>query len=140
MSKLKVPSYAKASVGRQNDNLNLKTDVKYRSFKFSLNIIGYISTFPGKRVYWVIGDQLLRSATSIGANIVEAKSSSSKKEFIKYYEIALKSANETKYWLCLLRDSELESIVKVGVEDILKEAIEISNLLGSSLLTLKGKK
>ena len=42
-------------------------------------------------------DQLLRSATSIGANVVEAKSASSKRDFIKFYEIALKSANETKY-------------------------------------------
>jgi len=42
-------------------------------------------------------DQLLRSATSIGANVMEAKSASSKRDFIKFYEIALKSANEIKY-------------------------------------------
>lgn len=47
----------------------------------------------------------MRSGTSVGANLVEATSSSSKLEFKKFHEIALKSANETKYWLGLLRDS-----------------------------------
>lgn len=122
----------------QNHNLNVKTNIKYRAYQFSLEIIKFISKFPKKRVYWVIEDQLLRSATSIGANIVEAKSSSSKREFVRYYEIALKSANETKYWLCLLRDSNL--VDKESVEKILEEAIELANMLGSSLLTLKGKK
>jgi len=80
----------------------------------------------------------LRATTSIGANMIEAKASSSKREFIKFYEIALKSANETKYWLCLLRDSYPES--KPLCRELLQEAEEISNMLGSSILTLKGKK
>ena len=128
MSKLKT----------QNHNLNLKTNIKYRAYSFSLMIIDFVSKFPNKKVYWIISDQVLRSATSIGANIVEAKSSSSKREFIKYYGIALKSANEIKYWLCLLRDSKL--IPKMKIDKILNEAIELSNMLGSSLLTMKGKK
>ena len=75
----------------------------------------------------------------IGANIIEAQAASSKRDFVRFYEIALKSANETKYWLCLLRDSGvMENIEKV--EELLQEAIEISNMLASSLLTLKGKK
>lgn len=115
-----------------------KSNNKLRAYRFSLQIIAFISTFPDKRIYWVIGDQLLRSSTSIGANIVEAKSSSSRREFIKYYEIALKSANETMYWLCLLRDSGLVS--KESVAPVLKEAVELSKMIGSSLLTLKGKR
>ncbi|MFZ5366528.1 MAG: four helix bundle protein [Patescibacteria group bacterium] len=122
----------------QNQNLNLKSNLKYRAYKFSLMVIKFVSGFPEKKIYWIIGDQLLRAATSIGANIIEAQASSSKREFIKYYEIALKSANETKYWLCLLRDGNLVNKEEVG--RILKEAEEISNMLGSSLLTLKGKK
>jgi len=127
----------------QNHNSKLKTefktDVKLRAYRFSLDIIKFTANFPNQKVYWVIGDQVLRSATSIGANIVEAKSSSSKREFIKFFDIALKSANETKYWLCLLRDSEL-SIDKAQVKELLQEAIEISNMLASSLLTMKKKK
>lgn len=127
-----------ANVKSQNQNSNGKSNTKFRAYRFSLQIIAFISIFPDKRIYWVIGDQLLRSSTSIGANIVEAKSSSSRREFIKYYEIALKSANETMYWLCLLRDSGLMS--KESVEPVLQEAVELSKMLGSSLLTLKGKK
>ena len=86
----------------------------------------------------MISDQLLISATSIGANIVEAKASSSKRDFIKFYEIALKSANETEYWLGLLKDATQAD--KNKTNQLLVEVEEISKMLGSSLLTLKNKK
>jgi len=117
---------------------NPKTDLRYRCYYFSINTIKLLSSLPEKRAYWVIGDQLLRSATSIGANIIEAKSSSSKRDFIKFYEIALKSANESKYWFCLLRDATEAD--KDKVNKLLAELTEISNMLGSSVLTLKNKK
>lgn len=123
----------------QNQNLNIKsTDVKIRAYKFSLSIISFVNDLPNKRGFWSIGDQLLRAATSIGANMIEAKSSSSKRDFIKFYQIALKSSNETKYWICLLRDSYSE--LRIKSEELLKEAVEISNMIGSSVLTLKGRK
>jgi len=121
----------------QNQNLKPKNDLKYRCYSYSIKIIEFLETLPEKRVYWVISDQLLRSATSIGANIVEAKSSSSKRDFIKFFEIALKSANETKYWLCLLRDATETNKEKINF--LLKEVDEISRMLGSSLLTMKNK-
>jgi four helix bundle protein len=93
---------------------------------------------PEKRVYWVIADQLLRSSCSIGANIVEAKSSSSRKDFIKFYEIALKSANESKYWLGLLRDGTATD--KESINKLLRELEEISKMLGASVITLKNRK
>jgi four helix bundle protein len=79
--------------------LNSKSDLKLRAYHFSLKVINLVADFPNSRMYWVFSDRILRAGTSIGVNIVEAKSSSSKREFIRYYEIALKSANETKYWL-----------------------------------------
>ena len=79
----------------QSQNSKIKTGLRERSYSFSVKMIKLVETFPEKRIYWIISDQLLRSATSIGANIFEAKSASSKRDFIKYYEIALKSANET---------------------------------------------
>ena len=121
----------------QNHNSKSKTELKYRCYYFSIQIIKFLETLPEKRIYWVISDQLLRSATSIGANIVEAKSSSSKRDFIKFFEISLKSANETKYWLGLLRDST--NINKEKINQLLKETEEISKILGSSLLTMKNK-
>jgi len=114
-----------------------KFNVKYRAYYFSLEVIKFAAEFPNEKLYWIISDQLLRSATSVGANLVEAKSSSSKRDFIKYYEIALKSANETKYWLCLLRDGT--EINKEKINKLLQEIEEILKMLGSSLLTLKNK-
>ena len=112
--------------------------VRIRAYKVALKTIKLLNTFPNKKAFWSLGDQLLRAITSIGANIMEAKSSSSRREFIKFYEIALKSANESKFWLCLIRDSKIGD--QELVSNILQEVTEISKILGSSLLTLKGKR
>jgi four helix bundle protein len=82
-------------------------DIKQRCYRFSKEVVLFISVAKYERIYFSMFDQLLRSATSIGANIVEAKSGSSTKDFRNFYTIALKSANETKYWLCLMRDTVL---------------------------------
>jgi len=113
------------------------TNVKVRAYQFSIKIIKFVNKLPSKRAFWVIGDQLIRNATSIGANMMEGQSSSSRREFIKYYEISLKSSNETKYWLSLLKDSFVE--LKNEIEILLKENEEISRMIASSILTLKNK-
>lgn len=115
-----------------------KVELKYRAFQFSIKIVKFIASTPNERIFWVIGDQLLRAATSIGANIVEAQASSSRREFIKFYEIALKSANETLYWLAILKGGT--NIDKKEVTGLIQEAKELANILGASLLTLKGKR
>jgi len=117
---------------------NKSPDLKTRAYRYSIAVIRFLETLPQKRTYWIIADQLLRSATSIGANIIEAKSASSKRDFIRFYEIALKSANETKYWLGLLRDATGAN--KEEIAKLLKEAGELANMLGSSLLTMKKRK
>lgn len=91
-----------------------------------------------EKVFYSVIDQLIRSSTSIGANVVEAKSSHSKRDYIKYFEIALKSANETKYWLALVK--EINQNNKILIDNNLKEIIEIANIIASSILTLKNKK
>ena len=113
-------------------------DLKVRTYRYSIQIIKFLEELPNKRTYWIIADQLLRAATSIGANIIEAKSASSKRDFVRFYEIALKSANETKYWLGLLRDAT--DADKEKIKKLLREVQELSNILGSSLLTMKKKK
>lgn len=85
-----------------------------------------------------MSDQLIRAATSIGANLVEARASSSRLEFKKFNEIALKSANETVYWLCLSRDVKLTDKETANV--LMKEAVELANMLGSGVMKLKQKK
>ena len=121
----------------QSHNLKTKNDFRERCFKYSLSIIRFIETLPEKRTYRILSDQLLRSSTSIGANFVEAKAASSKKDYIKYFEIALKSANESLYWLELLR--ELLTADKVEINRLLLETQEIANIIGASLLTMKKK-
>ena len=88
-----------------------------------------------KRVPHSLRDQLLRSATSIGANIIEAKGSGSKREFTRFYQIALKSSNETEYWLNVLKDG---FDCKVG--HLINKNKELSRIIAASILTMKGKR
>jgi len=81
----------------QNDNSKFKEEFNQRLIQFSLDIIKICSDLRKNRDYWVIADQLLDSGTSMGANVFEARSSSSKRDYIKFFEISLKSANETIY-------------------------------------------
>lgn len=76
-----------------------------KTVQFSLDIIGYCELLEEKRKY-VIARQLLRSATSIGANSFEAQNPASKKDFINKIKIAAKELEETKYWLYLCKNSD----------------------------------
>ncbi len=80
-------------------------NIKHRAFYLSKDVISFIRNQKYKRIYFALFDQLIRSATSVGANLVEGIAGSSKNDFLKFNIIALKSANETKYWLCLIRDT-----------------------------------
>ena len=122
----------------QKLNSKFKTDLIKRTYELSLAVIDLMNKLPQKRSAWVIADQLLRSSTSIGANIVEAKSSSSRLEFKKFYEISLKSANETIYWFNLLRDAKLAD--EKEVKGLIQETDEISRMLASSVMKLKNIK
>ncbi len=127
----------KSKIKNQNQTQRSKLEVKYRAFYLSVDVIRFISTLPQNAAIKTICDQLIRSITSIGANIVEAKSSSSKREFLNYFQIALKSANETKYWLAMLKELLPEHRDKFDM--FLKEVDEVSKIIGTSVLTMKGK-
>ncbi|MBI4096291.1 MAG: four helix bundle protein [Candidatus Levybacteria bacterium] len=118
-------------------NDEFKKKLINRSFNLARNIIILVDKFPNKRSAWVISDQLIRAATSIGANIIEAQAASSKKDFINFLNHALKSGNETKFWLALSKDVTI--IDKLEIESLLKEVDELTRILGSSISTLKGK-
>jgi four helix bundle protein len=122
----------------QSDKAQFKAEFENRLISFSANVIALCSKMNGQRILWPISDQVLRSATSVGANVSEAKSSSSRRDYIKFFEIALKSANETKYWFRIILHShpEFEALLL----PLYKEIEEIGKILGSSVLTLKGKK
>jgi len=112
-----------------------KIDIKERSYLFALRIIELTGSLPCDSASKVIADQLLRSATSIGANIVEAQAASSRKDFTNFLNYALKSANETKFWLGLLHDSGRKD--KELIAPLLEDTKQLSNILASSILTLK---
>lgn len=110
--------------------------IKDRCYAFSLGIIKFLRSSEWDRLNMVIANQLMRSATSIGANVTEASNSSSRLEFRRYYEIALKSSNESIYWLNLIRDSNGLNNNK-DLSALIIECSEISKMLGASVKKLK---
>jgi four helix bundle protein len=86
-----------------------KDQFKKRLYKFTLEMINTLDLLSNDMVSKRIGDQLLRSGTSIIANFIEGQSGSSKKDLINYLTHSLKSGNESKLWLSLLKDSEIKT-------------------------------
>jgi four helix bundle protein len=78
-----------------------KSDLRERLLNFSVNVIRFLATLPYKKEYDVLRYQLSKSATSIGANYEESQSTTFK-EFIQKLRIALREANESKYWLTII--------------------------------------
>jgi four helix bundle protein len=95
-------------------------------------VVLFVKGCEYERVYSSLFDQLIRSGSSIGANVVEGKSGSSKKDWRNFYTIALKSANETKYWLCLIRDTM--DVPKPVIGELITEADELSNIIASIII------
>jgi len=122
----------------QNDKVKFKDEFQARAYRFALDVIGFVDRLPVEQTSRIITDQLLRSTTSIGANVIEAQAASSRKDYTNFFAYALKSANEFKFWLGLLRDSGRGD--KESVNKLLREATEIANVRASTILTLKGKR
>ena len=122
----------------QDDKSKFKDEFKKRLYRFVLKLIEFIDKLPNDNVSKRIGDQLLRSGTSVLGNYIEGQSASSKKDFTNYFNTSLKSANESKLWFALLRDSKRAR--KEDVAWFLNELDEIANIFASSILTLKGRR
>src|SRR3990167_9327555 len=122
----------------ENDSVKFKNEFKKRLYSWVLRLIKFIDKLQKDSTCSVMGKQLLRSGTSVLANYIEANSASSKKDFINFFTHALKSANESKVWLTLLRDTEKGD--KTELSWLLNELVEIANVLASSIITMKGKR
>jgi four helix bundle protein len=118
-----------------NDKNTFKQKFKKRCFDFSLGILDISEKLREDRKNWALIDQLIRSGTSIGANVVEGGNSVSKKEFINYFQIALKSASETLYWLALLKEINPNQINKI--QDLINECTEIKKLISTIIINTK---
>lgn len=112
-------------------------NIRHRCYYFARDVILFVKECKYDRVYGSLFDQLIRSASSIGANLVEGKAGSSRKDWKNFLAIALKSANETKYWLCLIRDTV--SLNTESLTRLLKEAEEISNIIAKILIKANSK-
>jgi four helix bundle protein len=102
--------------------------VREKSYDFALTIIGLYKRLQAKREF-VISKQLLRSGTSVGANVEEATAAESRKDFIHKMSLASKEARESMYWLRLLSDSDLVPELDLSAE--LTDAHELVRLLTS---------
>ena len=116
-----------------------KTDsiVAKKAYAFALEIVKIFKLLTNERKEYVLSKQLLRSGTSVGANINEAIAGQSKKDFVYKLNIALKEARETMYWLSLLKDSEYLNVVEF--EALNSKCDEIIKMLSSIIITTKEK-
>ena len=109
--------------------------LRIRSKEFAKDIILFCRKLKKNAVEGTLINQLLRCATSVGANIYEAQYAQGTKDFISKLEIALKECNESGYWLELL--FETNSISEVEFKTFQKKCIELRRMLVSSITTLK---
>lgn len=106
-----------------------------KSYAFALRIIKLYKLLIDRNKEFVLSKQLLRSGTAIGALIKEAEHAQSKADFLNKMNIALKEANETGYWLMLLKDSEY--ISQIEFNSIYQNCNELISLLVSIVRTTK---
>jgi len=105
--------------------------IQTKSFQFALKMIALYQVLTENREF-IISKQLLRSGTSIGANVEEAIAAQSKKDFIAKMSISSKEARETKYWLRLLNESKY---INIDFSEYLKDIEEIINILTAIVKT-----
>lgn len=110
-----------------------KNVIKEKSYDFALKIV-QLSQNLNQSKQFVLSRQILKSGTSIGANVEEGIGGQSKKDFRAKFFIAYKEARETHYWLRLLRDSKLIDIKKADL--LIQDCHELKSILASILVTL----
>ncbi|MCX6266571.1 MAG: four helix bundle protein [Bacteroidetes bacterium] len=111
--------------------------IQVKSYAFALSIIKLFTYLYEKKKEYVLSKQVLKSGTSIGANVEEAIGAQSKADFICKLAIAYKEARETHYWIRILRDSKY--ITEKQASSILKDLDEILKIIAKIQITLKKK-
>ena len=109
--------------------------LREKSYQFALRIVKFYKFIANEQREYVLSKQILRSGTSIGANVEEANHAQSKSDFVHKLSIAQKEAAETNYWLRLLRDSEF--LTAKQAESLLFDCDELQKMLASSIKTTK---
>src|SRR5437588_2027838 len=114
------------------------TDLRVRTKKFALRVVRLYSALPKSTEAQVIGKQLLRSGTSVGAHYREATRARSPAEFISKMEVGLQELEETLYWLELLAEAAI--VQPTRLLDLRKEAEELTAIFAASINTAKRRK
>jgi four helix bundle protein len=119
------------------ENPGGKNELEQRTLAFAVAVIRFVSTLPKNDVSSVVGRQLLRSATSIGANYREANRAESRDDFIHKTAVAQKESAETDYWLEICQQSGIGDKQQVGA--LAKEARELLAILTTINRKAKGR-
>ncbi len=109
--------------------------VQTKSYAFAIKIVNTFKMLQSEKKAYILSKQLVRSGTSIGANIEEAIGGQSKKDFFAKLTISYKEARETKYWIRLLTDTDY--LTKQQSEPLLKEIEELLRIIGSIQKTIR---
>ena len=112
-----------------------KRDIEERTIQYSLRIINLYRVLESDNVGRIIGKQVLRSRTSIGANVHEAQGGQSRADFIAKMSIAYKEARETHYWLRLIREADLVTAARIA--ELYLETEELIKIIGTILVNTK---
>ena len=112
-----------------------KSILKDKSYAFALRMVKLYKFIVNRNREYVLSKQILRSGTSIGANVEEAGQAQSKADFVHKLAIAQKEAFETAYWLRLLRDSDYLS--KPQAESLMSDCVELQKMVTASIKTAK---
>lgn len=107
--------------------------VEQKSFQFAIRIVNLCKHLRSSKKEYTLSKQLLRSGTSIGANIAEAQQAQSKADFVSKLSIALKETTETKYWIRLL--SATGYLLEPEYRSIVSDCIELEKMLVASVKT-----
>ena len=109
--------------------------IEEKSFQFAVRIVKLSQYLRSSKREFVLSKQVLRSGTSIGANVAESQQAQSRADFISKLEIALKETSETKYWIRLLKETGY--ISECEFDSIFPDCVEIEKLLVSIIKSTK---
>ena len=104
-------------------------DIKQRTFEFAVRIVKLCRVLSKDQVNRILATQVLKSGTSVGANIEEAQAAQSRADFVNKSAIALKEARETQYWLSLIAATDQKMAPRMT--EIIEESREVRDILGA---------
>jgi len=124
----------------EEEKEKFKQEMRERIYKWSVRLVKFLKKLDKKADHLIkpILNQGVRSGTSVCANYIEAIAAPIVKDFRNFLSYALKSCNETKYWLSLLYDVEIDKSEEL--RELLQEAQELSKILGKSVSTMYKRK